>query len=361
MEKPKLFQFQSRKQYIPAEDKAMYGGLDGEHNIGNAFDLYIQGYVEAAKSLQRRFEEAAKDGNIGVQDTICYPIIYIHRHCLELYIKSLLGLLNPGTDEWNKILGNSHDLKKSWEYVKPKLCQISKRVGYDLNTDYIEAIISAFQQNDVGSFNYRYPVTTASKLIHPKYQSINMTNFNDVMFGLYKYLNAMKNYLGARVDNWDYSIEFKQKFDKDLDVCSEQFENISTYLKYSGQMTHIKDEAKGKQWLKMSDIIVPSEEEQRQECELFSRFNKCLTESQRAVLVCLFETGEVIDSYNLAIDQEERSKDIYQMLYSYSNFREGELHLNYQGAFEHIMHKPAETVKCNINKMLMCLSHQIIE
>ena len=74
---------------------------------------FAKGYHNAAKSLVERFEAAPR---IGCVDYFGYPIFFLYRHALELYLKAVvskgkqvLGLLDIGQIDTEKLFCN-HNL-----------------------------------------------------------------------------------------------------------------------------------------------------------------------------------------------------------------------------------------------------------
>lgn len=109
---------------------------DGCYTFG-----YINSYKEAGDIL---VEEK-------VPDLLIYPIMFCYRQYLELLLKNIY--MKNNTEDYKDYVNNvSHNIIKSWEYVKPILLNQIK----DKELSFIEEVICFFDKLDSSSFTFRY-------------------------------------------------------------------------------------------------------------------------------------------------------------------------------------------------------------
>ncbi len=112
------------------------------------WDWYADGYKEAADLIVQFVEQTHMN-----QDILVFPIVFNYRQYLELRLKELLMISSFYLDqEW--VLNASHDLMVLWRDLLPKLKRVDDR------TDWagVEHVIREFNEIDIGSFAFRYPV-----------------------------------------------------------------------------------------------------------------------------------------------------------------------------------------------------------
>ena len=124
-----------------------------EFNDSHAFFNYIIGYKKAADASYEAFKDAVISGDIETTDTICYPLVFLYRHVVELLLKfayiKIKSIRSP--EEIKVFLKNGHDLQKLWNDIKSDFDRISKRLGIDVDFDAIEHYIKEFTDNDFNS------------------------------------------------------------------------------------------------------------------------------------------------------------------------------------------------------------------
>lgn len=126
--------------------------------------LIADEYFEAAKVLM---DGLAHSGNYS--DLKAYPIVFLYRHALELYLKALLvmgdslaSLLGDARLEFDLQKANNHDLTR----LLSELEQLFSAIGWSwedygtsaLSEQEFRSIISEFDEVDPNSHAFRYPV-----------------------------------------------------------------------------------------------------------------------------------------------------------------------------------------------------------
>ena len=140
----------------------------------------------AGKTLVENLESVR-----GYPDYEAYPIFFLYRHSLELYLKTivyigarLLGLISSEQINTNKLLTN-HSLSR----LLPPIKTIFKNLDWDRdfgipnihNFEDFEELIKAIEKVDPQSYSFRYPVNKRGDAILPERFVINAINFGKSM------------------------------------------------------------------------------------------------------------------------------------------------------------------------------------
>ena len=118
------------------------------------------GYKAAADATYEAFLNAVHSGDNAVTDTICYPLLFLYRHIIELLLKySYIELKsNRTTEEVEVYLKNGHNIESLWKCAKPDFERLSMRLGIDVEISAIEHYLGEFSKSDLTSMSYRYPI-----------------------------------------------------------------------------------------------------------------------------------------------------------------------------------------------------------
>jgi len=143
---------------------------------------FADGYHRAGRALTARLSEAA-----GYRDYEGYPILYIYRHALELYLKAIvyrgfqfLDLVEADRPKVKKLL-TSHRLTM----CLPAMHAIFKAVGWSWGTDVkgmqsyreFEGLVRGIEEMDPGSFVFRYPVNCHGNAALGHHTIVNVVDF----------------------------------------------------------------------------------------------------------------------------------------------------------------------------------------
>ena len=310
--KDNVFCFSTPNDSMQSRNLSYYGW---EFSVEHFFYNYIQGYKQAAKATYMLFLQSASNKEIDVQDTICYPLVFLFRHITELYLKYIyIHLYHPKHDELKAFINKGHDLKSLWNGLKEKMIMLSTRVGFNLDADAIEHYISEFVVNDESSFAYRYPIKKSIKKVHSRGRYLDVTQLYDCMEAFFRYLDSV---LANIEDQWvddEYNEDFNKLFDETLRDSQDVIYRITLYL------NHRERDLKGdnnndKAWVSLSEINSDDEREREEEYRILSE----LTENQKTLFILLYLAGSVLPQQNLAETREERRRDVYKLLYNENN------------------------------------------
>lgn len=176
--------------------------------IGSPIDqlpYYASAYHRAAQVLTERVRSSA-----GYRDSDGYPILFLYRHALELYLKAVVlrgALLLEILDEKRLSLDrvfSSHQLS-CW--LRP-LRAIFAAMGWNWNTeidglttwDDFADIVAAIESVDASSYSFRYPMTTKGDPALPHHTVVNVLHFAAQMDGLLSLLTGAMAGINERID-----------------------------------------------------------------------------------------------------------------------------------------------------------------
>lgn len=305
-----IFYFCTKEDDIPEENISYYGW---SKNVNMDFISYIKGYKYAAEATYGKFKSC--NGSIEIQDSICYPLIFLYRHIVELYLKyAYIELKKRENSEIQKFFAKGeHGLLTIWQLIKDDIIELSNRIDFKINIEAIEHYITVIEQEDKCSFNYRYPITKKAEIIHKESKYLDVTNLHDKMNSLFDYFDCLISNLSGQLLHLKYDNDFNKMFLKELTNTKEQ---IKAYIDLRMKLdSNRQSNLPNKKWLSLGDI--PNDTEDVLVMEY--AFINGLTENQKTVLLLLYFTGRDIESETLAAGKEERLKDIYKLIYSNSN------------------------------------------
>ena len=251
-----IIEYQTDTHFIPDEEKAYFGGINGGDGIKSQMSSYIDGYREAINATFERFKIAGKEGHSSVQDTIVFPLIYLHRHCVELELKRLFCLTDKQFGELSH--NNIHHLVELWSKIKDFVVERALRVNVVIDVSAIEHYINEIDSYDVGSCRFRYPMDKYLNSNNADLESINLFTFHRQMNIFHDTMEKVFCSLADQVDEWELNKDFRRNFLYCLNS------NIGI-VKNSLNFQYPEPETSNKLWLSLSDIPDISEEEKERE------------------------------------------------------------------------------------------------
>ena len=188
-----------------------------EHDPIDGLSRFAIGYHMAGKTLVEKLET-----DEGYADYEAYPIFFLYRHSLELFLKAivymgarLLNLISNDKIDNNKLL-TKHGLVR----LLPPIKTIFKRLDWDkdFGIEHIhsfedfEKLIKAIEKIDPQSYSFRYPVNTKGVSPLPKNIMLNAISFGKNMNPLLEVLDGaitgLDDYLDLAHDELDAFREF---------------------------------------------------------------------------------------------------------------------------------------------------------
>jgi hypothetical protein len=156
------------------------------------FSIFAKGYFQAATTLAKGLIEER-----GFSDYRAYPIVFLYRHSLELYLKGIiydtaLILAFKGMENLDSSLYNNHKLvplAKSCALIMKKLFPNDNELHKTM--DLIELVAIEFQEIDPDSFSYRYPIDKKGNASTRHHQVLNLRIIYEVMEKMQDHLDAI--------------------------------------------------------------------------------------------------------------------------------------------------------------------------
>jgi hypothetical protein len=145
---------------------------------------YGRSYHEAAQHLVKHIDST------HYRDPDACPVVFLYRHAVELYLKSIIHWgnsllrLNRKPIVAHKNIFTEHRLRVLLKSVKPIL-RFRNSLDNWGDTHFnsfrdVEKIIGELEEFDPGSYSFRYPVdTTGKKATLPHHFSFNVVEFGE--------------------------------------------------------------------------------------------------------------------------------------------------------------------------------------
>lgn len=153
---------------------------------------YILGYRRAADAVFALTQTLARP-----VDSVCFPLLFLWRHLIELQFKFLIGLaakIDPDVPAYPR----THDLVALWALLRPLLLEFGSS---DEDALAVDDLIEELAQIDPGSFDFRYPENKKdepSLAGAPEY--LNLPHAHALLSGLSNYLECAGYALEHRLD-----------------------------------------------------------------------------------------------------------------------------------------------------------------
>lgn len=183
-----------------------------ERSLKYHLGVYAKGYHLAANQLSTNF--ISKN---GYGDYEGYPIVFLYRHSLELYLKNII--------QWSKRLHSLREIENSVNDYKT-----NHNLVY-LNSEAEKALLSLFPQDeqlgiylvklkqviidfneiDSDSYSYRYPINKKKKRATKKHQVVNIPALAKTMDEILSELSIISSGLNIETD-----IEFERVENENL-------------------------------------------------------------------------------------------------------------------------------------------------
>jgi hypothetical protein len=181
---------------------------------------FAMGYHKAGRILVKRLAQAP-----GYADYDGYPILYLYRHALELYLKSIIyrggkyiGLMSEHTLNAERFFG-SHDLTR----LLPAVREVFDHVGWgsDLGIPGLPTwvefakLVEAIDSIDHGSYTFRYPMDKRGASALPHHLVLNVVAFGQQMDPVLELLDGAASGLNDKWDNAAEACYFLQEIAKE--------------------------------------------------------------------------------------------------------------------------------------------------
>ena len=154
---------------------------------------FALGYREAGHVLAGRIAAAR-----GYADYDGYPILFLYRHALELFLKAivyrgakLVGLISEETVDTRRLF-ERHELTRLLPAIRAIFTQMNwdfEALGLDSYDDFA-SFIQTLDSIDPGSYAFRYPINRAGQAHLPRNFVVNVVEFADLMDNMLRFLEG---------------------------------------------------------------------------------------------------------------------------------------------------------------------------
>lgn len=184
----------------PGHGNVVFNFRDDAQNDLAPFAL---GYRRAARQLAQHL--AAN----GYADYDGYPICYLYRHAVELYLKAailkaarLCGLLDEAEPQLYQRLFKEHGLLRLYTALQPLVARSTPEMGgvNKAAPPELKSFIVELDKLDRGSYFFRYPVQSDGTESHEKHFILNVLALAEAAEKALELLEAMELWLDREFD-----------------------------------------------------------------------------------------------------------------------------------------------------------------
>lgn len=293
------------------ENTRAFSYFGWELDNGHALYNYMTGYKASADATYEAFKKAVLSCDNEVTDTICYPLIFMYRHMIELMLKySYIELKRSHTlDEIKCFLNKGHNLETLWEEVKPDFERLSARIGVEIDVTAIEHYIMEFVKIDKNSMAFRYPIEKKLNRFHNNGKHLFVPKLKERMDAFYDYVVDILYRLSFHMEDDIYNPEFDKQFTeaiyKSLSNINVALERINKNIESTKRKTF--EVISKDNWSSLDELY----EGKSDNYEWINSFS----EQEKSVLLLLYHTGLQIPLNMLSVDPVERRKDVMKLAY----------------------------------------------
>lgn len=287
-------------------------GYEG-NSLTAAFFTHSEAYYDAAVCV---YDKCVKNlSKPYLADELIYPMCFLYRHWLELFLKYLYFKYSGKTvTDLKTFLNKNHNLKKLWMEVKPILSVSKKRMDCKVNIGCVSKYIDQVDDFDEGSFNMRYPIDKDLNPLHGVMR-LDYIGMHDAFMRLHDALRT----IDYEIDNQFVSnieeqkvIEFRDRFKRN----NECIEDYIRYLKQS-QAGKSKNTDSGHNFFDQNNHCLPIEMLKDRQ------YIMNLDVEVRIVLECIIYASQQITTGALRLPKASRvaADDFVKSCVDYMNYR----------------------------------------
>lgn len=305
--------------------KYSYFGYNRDPACG--FRDYIDGYKQAAEVLLEKYKKTPRE-ETNTLDFFVYPILFIFRHTIELYIKFFTIKYSSCNDEEKRVFIKkvSHGLKKAWENARKSVKRILEKVGDSIDLTYVDKVIDNFDEFDKSSFRMRYPINKELKCVHEDAIKIKVVDVCEKAKRVFEIFETVD----SRIDRAIIDNTFESGFDRSI---------IKVYLDAKKDIEAVCEE------LNRGDAnIAPQEPERESAGRDLEQMVYGLKAEHAVILELLVYAGRDIESrYRLSVNRYDRYRDFMKIIECVK--REIMIDFNTEVKFPAVLEKGREVIK----------------
>ncbi len=157
------------------------------------FGVYGRGYAFVAQTVARELINSN-----GFPDYKAYPVVFLFRHALELYLKHIIYMVARlaafrGMQDIDFSLHNCHYIDKlSHKAHRLMILAFPNDASLRETMDRIVEFSEQFAKIDPNSYSYRYPIDTKGQPSTPPNQNANIHSIAYYMSEILDYLDTIE-------------------------------------------------------------------------------------------------------------------------------------------------------------------------
>ena len=155
--------------------------------------VYAHSYKLAADKLVQYVNEHEQK-----QDYLVFPIVFLYRHSIELWLKHIIELGNALYDV-DEGFPKSHLIDRLWQEAR-KVAEKAWPTAPREELEEVEAYLKVLHSIDPGSFAFRYPTNKDGAPSLPDITYVNLRHFSEVANKIDELLSGISMGLSAFLD-----------------------------------------------------------------------------------------------------------------------------------------------------------------
>lgn len=164
------------------------------NSIGFDFESYLIGYAKACELISNQYKIVSSKSYKEL-DTLFYPLMFLYRHTVELWIKFLFVEYSFEDKDvlktfWEK---NGHKLIKSWDSTKQYLEKPLLDHSSSVDLKYIRDCINEIDEFDKLSMRNRFPIDKNNKLLYDeekRYDILKIISNYNKLFAMFMQIHS---------------------------------------------------------------------------------------------------------------------------------------------------------------------------
>ena len=170
------------------------GPVDDVANLHSVtWTHYVIGYERAAHQL---FEGMHQNGHM--QNFLCFPIVFLFRHYIELELKRLTAMAQVARNGRADRIPVDHDLIRLWTRFESETREFD---DYSNQSALVCERIRELSSIDSRSESFRYPIEKRGAPVFSTIERINVRNLAEIMEAISMYFDGWDGYLDDMISN----------------------------------------------------------------------------------------------------------------------------------------------------------------
>lgn len=181
-----------------------------ESSYIHSFSIYIDGYINAAAMIIEEYKKATEN---AVLDSVVYPLCFIYRHIIELYIKYFyFKFTNEDDDEkMDFIRKENHGLQSAWSKTKLHILPLYTKIECNVDLEIIDNYVKQMDDFDSTSIRMRYPIKKDLSRTHQNHARLDVLSLHDKIMQIVNMFQQLEYRLDRVIADNTTDNEFVEK------------------------------------------------------------------------------------------------------------------------------------------------------